>query len=267
MLKSKVIYESEINEHVKVIYPCFELRNIVEYFFEIKTENNLITPFSIIALPNMNIVASVNLTDKSQTLKVDRKPGIKDTTCDKLCGSLTDAITIIHAPGTHEFAVKFKPGVLYPFLKDDIPYLLDSYKPLNNYMDNTSIEELKSKNTFDERVDYIENYLLSNIDIFKSDYKLETVIKAIYYITHCGDFKSSIVSKQVGVSTPTLNRYFKEVLGMSPKQCCRALRFKMALLNYRSKGSSNLYDELGYTDFSHFAKESQCLTNKKPSEL
>lgn len=144
MLKSKVIYESEINEHVKVIYPCFELRNIVEYFFEIKTESNLITPFSIIALPNMNIVASVNLTDKSQTLKVDRKLDIKDTTCDKLCGSLTDAITIIHAPGTHEFAVKFKPGVLYPFLKDDIPYLLDSYRPLNNYIDNTIIEELKS---------------------------------------------------------------------------------------------------------------------------
>ena len=65
----------------------------------------------------MNIVASVNLTDKSQTLKVDRKLGIKDTTCDKLCVSLTDAITIIHALGTHEFAVKFKPGVLYSLLK------------------------------------------------------------------------------------------------------------------------------------------------------
>lgn len=157
--------------------------------------------------------------------------------------------------------------MLYLFLKDDIPCLLDSYKPLSNYIDNTIIEELKSKKTFDERVSYAENYLLSNIDIFKSDYKLETVIKAVYYITHCGDFKSNMVSKIVGVSTPTLNRYFKEVLGMSPKQCFRALRFKIALMNYRSKGCSNSYDELGYTDFSHFAKESQCLTNKKPSEL
>lgn len=267
MLISKVIYEDEVNDHVRIKYPCFELRDIVEYYFEITTESNLITPFSIVALPNVNIVASVNLTDKSQTLKVDRKLGIKDTTGDKLCGSLTDAITIIHAPGTHEFAIKFKPGVLYLFLKDDIPCLLDSYKPLSNYIDNIIIEELKSKKTFDERVSYAENYLLSNIDIFKSDYKLETVIKAVYYITHCGDFKSNMVSKKVGVSTPTLNRYFKEVLGMSPKQCFRALRFKIALMNYRSKGSSNSYDELGYTDFSHFAKESQCLTNKKPSEL
>lgn len=115
MLISKVIYEDEVNDHVRIKYPCFELRDIVEYYFEITTENNLITPFSIVALPNVNIVASVNLTDKSQTLKVDRKLGIKDTTGDKLCGSLTDAITIIHAPGTHEFAIKFKPGVLYCF--------------------------------------------------------------------------------------------------------------------------------------------------------
>ena len=126
MLISKVIYEDEVNDHVRIKYPCFELRDIVEYYFEITTENNLITPFSIVALPNVNIVASVNLTDKSQTLKVDRKLGIKDTTGDKLCGSLTDAITIIHAPGTHEFAIKFKPGVLYLFLKDDIPCLLDN---------------------------------------------------------------------------------------------------------------------------------------------
>ena len=160
MLISKVIYEDEVNDHVRIKYPCFELRDIVEYYFEITTESNLITPFSIVALPNVNIVASVNLTDKSQTLKVDRKLGIKDTTGDKLCGSFTDAITIIHAPGTHEFAIKFKPGVLYLFLKDDIPCLLDSYKPLSNYIDNTIIEELKSKKTFDERVSYAENYLL-----------------------------------------------------------------------------------------------------------
>lgn len=64
MLISKVIYEDEVNDHVRIKYPGFELRDIVEYYFEITTESNLITPFSIVALPNVNIVASVNLTDK-----------------------------------------------------------------------------------------------------------------------------------------------------------------------------------------------------------
>ena len=80
--------------------------------------------------------------------------------------------------------------------------------------------------------------------IFNSDFKLKAVTKAIYYINNSHDYKLNVVSKEVGVSNPTLNRYFKEVLGVSPKQC-----------------------ELGYTDFSHFVKEAKNLANKPPSEL
>ncbi len=65
------------------------------------------------------------------------------------------------------------------------------------------------------------------------------------------------VSKDSWGVKSTLNRYFKEVLGISPKQCFKALRFKTALKNYRANGSYDLYDELGYTDFSHFVKEAK----------
>lgn len=109
-------------------------------------------------------------------------------------------------------------------------------------------------------------WLLSNMKIFSSDFKLNTVIKAIYYINNNRNYKLNTVSKEVGVSNPTLNRYFKEVLGISPKQCFKALRFKTALKNYRANGSYDLYDELGYTDFSHFVKEAKNCKHT-PSEL
>jgi AraC-like DNA-binding protein len=108
---------------------------------------------------------------------------------------------------------------------------------------------------------------LKNLKIFQSDFKLNVITKAIYCISSCRDYKANVVSKQVGVSNSTLNRYFKEVLGVSPKQCFKALRFKAALKEYRSTGSNDLYDELGYTDFSHFVKEAKSLANKIPSEL
>ena len=234
MVKGKVIFEDE--EKIEIKYPCFELKDIVEYYFEIKTPDNSINPFSLIALPNANIIVSVYLSDKSQTFKVHRGQGMSDTSGDKISGSLTDAIAVIHAPGTHEFSIKFKPGVLYSCLSEDIPTLVD-------------------------------NRLLSNMKIFSSDFKLKAVTKAIYYINNSHDYKLNVVSKEVGVSNPTLNRYFKEVLGVSPKQCFKALRFKTALKNYRAKGSYDLYDELGYTDFSHFVKEAKNLANKPPSEL
>lgn len=166
MVKSKVIFEDE--EQVEIKYPCFELKDIVEYYFEICTPNNSITPFSLVALPNANILVSIYISDSSQTFKVHREHGIIDT---------------------------------------------------------------------------------------------------IYYINTNRNYKLNTVSKEVGVSNPTLNRYFKEVLGISPKQCFKALRFKTALKNYRANGSYDLYDELGYTDFSHFVKEAKNLANTTPSEL
>ena len=242
MVKSKVIFEDE--EQVEIKYPCFELKDIVEYYFEICTPNNSITPFSLVALPNANILVSIYISDCSQTFKVHREHGIIDTSGDKISGSLTEAITVIHAPGTHEFSIKFKPGVLYSCLSKDISTLVDNHLPL-----------------------FVENWLLSNMKIFSSDFKLNTVIKTIYYINTNRNYKLNTVSKEVGVSNPTLNRYFKEVLGISPKQCFKALRFKTALKNYRANGSYDLYDELGYTDFSHFVKEAKNLANTTPSEL
>lgn len=267
MVKGRVIFEDEGSEKVVLKYPCFELKDIVEYYFEIKIPGNSIKPFSIVALPNVNIVASIHLTRKSQSFKVHREQGIFDTSGDKLCGSLTEAITVIYAPGTHEFAIKFKPGVLHSCLSSNIAKLIDSHIPLSEYINRGVVDELKLKGSFAERVDFAENWLLNNLHLFKTDFKFDIVSKAIYYINSCKEYKASVVSKQVGVSSFTLNRHFKEVLGVSPKQCFKALRFKTALKNYRSAGSNDLYDELGYTDFSHFVKEAKSLANEPPSEL
>ena len=82
MVKSKVIFEDE--EQVEIKYPCFELKDIVEYYFEIYTPNNSITPFSLVALPNANILVSIYISDSSQTFKVHREHGNRRTKIKKL---------------------------------------------------------------------------------------------------------------------------------------------------------------------------------------
>ena len=39
----------------------------------------------------------------------------------------------------------------------------------------------------------------------------------------------------------------------------------MALRKYKVNGSSYFYEELGYTDFSHFVKDAQKYGNSPPS--
>ena len=62
------------------------------------------------ALPNANILVFNLYSDSSQTFKVHREHGIIDTSGDKISGSLTEAITVIHAPGTHEIFNKIQAG-------------------------------------------------------------------------------------------------------------------------------------------------------------
>ena len=108
------------------------------------------------------------------------------------------------------FSIKFKPGVLYSCLSKDISTLVDNHLSLQKYLNQKVIDELKLKSSFAERVQFVENWLLSNMKIFSSDFKLKAVTKAIYYINNSHDYKLNVVSKEVGVSNPTLNRYFKE---------------------------------------------------------
>jgi AraC-like DNA-binding protein len=265
MVKGKVIFEDE--DIIEIKYPCFELKDVVEYYFEICTPNNSISPFSLVALPNASVLVSIYLSNSSQTFKVHREHGMIETTGDRVSGSLTEAIAVIYAPGTHEFSIKFKPGILYSYFVGDIQILVDNHLPLQKYIKQEAIDQLKSKKSFNERVLYAEEFILDCLKNFEYDYKLKIVSKAIYYINNNREYKANVISKQVGVSTATLNRHFREVLGMSPKQCFKALRFKTALKNYRTKGSTDLYDELGYTDFSHFVKEAKDLTHKSPSNL
>lgn len=267
MAEGRVVFEDEKEEKISIQYPCFELKDIVDYYFEIRTPQTAVKPFSIVALPNINMVVSIYLTAQSQIFKIHHKQGASDVSGDKIGGSLTEAITIVHAPGTHEFSIKLKPGVLHAYLAGDLHNLIDNCQPLQQYVNQEYIDAAKSKTTFHERVQYVERLLLTHLKNVEADFKLKVVSKAIYYATNNADYKLNSIVKLLNVSIATLNRYFKEVIGLPPKQCFKALRFKDALKNYRSRKTSNLYDELGYTDFSHFVKEAKELTNKTPSAL
>ncbi|MCY1250411.1 hypothetical protein D9M72_640520 [compost metagenome] len=106
------------------------------------------------------------------------------------------------------------------------------------------------------------------MEILHTHKKLKLVQKAINFMSSTAAIVSiAVISKQVGVSSATLTRYFNEILGLSPKKCFKILRFKNGLKHYQSFGSNYIYDEIGYTDFSHFVKDSKNLTNRIPSVL
>lgn len=267
MLEEKIIFENEAADKVSISYPSGKLIEFVDYFCEIKVPAESDMPFSIIALPCLTMLITIRLSDNCKIYKSFKKDrnSISDMSEDKVCGILTEPLIASYIPGTHEFTIKFKPGAFRHIFSSGVSNLINSYLPADEYISKEFIYSIKLAKSFSERIEIAENFLLSFDTIYKMNYKFQMITKAIELITSSKINNVGIVAQQLAISKPTLNRYFKECLNVTPKQSFKILRFTIALRKYKVTGSSYFYEELGYTDFSHFVKDAKKYGNSPPS--
>ncbi|HKK44892.1 MAG TPA: AraC family transcriptional regulator [Balneolaceae bacterium] len=117
----------------------------------------------------------------------------------------------------------------------------------------------------------LENYLLKRIPQstkLENDH-LARVVKQINL--YCN--QHALIEKLCrgeGYSISTLERHMKRMVGMSPKQFQRIVRFNAALKYIKQNGKqcnwSRIANTFGYFDQSHFIKEFKFFYGKTPSE-
>ncbi|RCR68441.1 AraC family transcriptional regulator [Larkinella punicea] len=270
MNKGRVIYEDEAEPHFRLAYPSPALTVFIEYYFEVHQPATLSNPLYLNGLPNLSNLLCISLNPQ-KWLSINQKTGaIKTVHGSRLLGNLTDLHTSIYPGGVHEFYVKFKPamlGNLFHFSNLEVENLnadLSSFTRLDELQDH-----LQTVPSFGERVRLMESVLLPKIQRVTIDHRQKIVQAALQKFekpainrTHLG-----LICRELGVSYPSLHRYFNETLGYSPKYCQKLLRFKHGLRLYKQHGSRCPFEEVGYTDFSHFLKDARQLTQRSPSEL
>lgn len=266
MGKAKVIFEQETSNCVQLRYPDGALKHLVDYYIEIAIPENHPEDFSIVALPSLNTLLSVPITAFEKHVYNHSTSAQYTLTAPKILGNLTEAISCFYPPGAKEFAIKFKPGLLQQLLAIKPQLLTDSQLPLAGHLPASLLRSILGAPDFASRIAMMENYLKTKTLV--SSAKLAFVQKALTLIHNASHLpKTTDMGREIGLSVPTLNRYFREILGLSPRQCAKILRLKTALKYYRTQGSAGNYNELGYTDFSHFVKDTKSLTQQTPSKL
>ena len=75
------------------------------------------------------------------------------------------------------------------------------------------------------------------------------------------------VAEALCVTPKSLARYFRQLVGMSPKRCAQLLRLKRTLLTYRQTRDAVASEQAGYVDFAHFARASHRLVGRSVREL
>lgn len=127
--------------------------------------------------------------------------------------------------------------------------------------------DLSEATSFQERIglfqNYFENKMVSNIS-----QKEENISNAFQYlITEYRDPKViQHYSEKSGFSTRTVNRWFTNYLGVSPKRLSRIARFHKALSGLYSHEGFGYYFDCGYYDQAHFIKEFKEFTGITPEE-
>jgi len=168
-----------------------------------------------------------------------------------------------NTPTDNIFTVKFYPGSLEAVLDIKQRLLADKVISLKKILPAKLLKKIKQPVTFTERVELIGDFFCSNLRK-PNDYYLKFVKDAIDNFSKTGlQASNADLAERMFTTSKTINRYFNQVIGTSPKNYFSIMRARTALTGYVSNKPDFIPFDYGYYDMSHFYKDVVKFTGKK----
>lgn len=186
----------------------------------------------------------------------------------QVCGTRLEAGSVMFEPGHQYFGVRFVPGVLPDFLTISAQELIEREHDLNDVTIGSEclIEQVMSSANFSQKVDAFSQFLKKKKRRKTSELTNQLIAKIRQ---HKGNIQVQDLERFSGYTTRTLQRMFKNDIGLTPKGFSRAIRCQSAVydINHRNDiAFSDLAIDLGFSDQSHFLREFKKLVNVTPQE-
>jgi len=253
----------------KIIRPSDSLREFVKYYWVIETGKEegevkcRVTPINSLEL-FFHYKNEFN-EEKNTGLKF-RQPrsfvsGLRTSFSDVTANSSGVIVVTFTATGAHRF---FR----FPMIElDDNIAGLDSVLPKEQKFIEEKITEAGS---LVNRVMIIEQFLKLRLRPVKEE-DIALIRQGLLYIDkNRGAVNIKSLSKKLSVFPKSLERKFSIIVGKTPKQYAKIVRFNNAMESLKKQGAENLAAaayELGYYDQSHFIKEFKTISGYTPSEF
>ncbi len=170
-------------------------------------------------------------------------------------------------------AVTFYPHGAANFLKFPLSEIEDASINLEDIF-NTAGKETEEQiclaRSQAERIAIIEKFLLGCFNPVKNN-DLLLIKKGVEFVNQSkGQINSSELSRKLLLTNKSLERKFATLLGKTPKQFIRIVRFQGVIQNLSKPGNKHLtrlaYDN-GYFDQAHFVKDFKALSGYTPKEF
>jgi hypothetical protein len=259
----------EIFENIRKIYtfrqPCAELTEHIEFFSESSFEETKrhITGeyFSVKMFPSWTPTFYINLGELYEISVGNKRYFIGAD--DDILILRNSIVERYNTPTDNIFTVKFYPGSIAAILDIKQPGLIDKVINLKSILPAQLLYQLKLPITFDERVELMQNYFLTNLKQ-QRDYYLKFVKDTIdTYAEGSMQFSNSKLAEKMFTTSKTINRYFNQVVGVPPKDYFSTMRARTALTDYVNSRNQFVPFDYGYYDMSHFYKGIVKFTGQK----
>ncbi len=171
------------------------------------------------------------------------------------------------------FAVRFRPGGAFPFLRSPLHEITNSSAPWDVFFGAEALEveeRLAETANTEGRIQILEEFLLRRL-FRREEFGLELLQNGIRRIvSQNGQIRVSELARDLGYCERHMNRLFRQFTGISPKMFCRITRFICTLDSIAKKSHRNgawLAAEKGYFDQPHMIREFEEFSGLSPREF
>jgi len=171
------------------------------------------------------------------------------------------------------FAVRFRPGGAFPFLRSSLRDFTNNAVPWDVFFGAEALEieeRLSEAANTEGRIRILEEFLLRRLSR-REEFGLELLQNGMRRIVcQNGQIRVSELAKDLGYCERHLNRLFRQFTGISPKMFCRITRFICTLDSIVKKSHRNgawLAAQKGYFDQPHMIREFEEFSGLSPSEF
>ena len=192
--------------------------------------------------------------------------------CPYVVGTITSFIEVEYTGKVQMFGIRFSPVGITAFTRIPINEFTNRQVDVNlleTLFDKQFHNILPEKHTLKDKIQYIDNYLLSKLHLAFDIDKLIVYSVSLIKSTH-GLLSPSKVAEEICLCQRHFERKFKLAVGISPKTFSKIIRFKYALHHLktnRNLGLDTLAINCGYYDYAHLIKDFKYFTGESPSNF
>ncbi|WP_413110218.1 helix-turn-helix domain-containing protein [Thaumasiovibrio sp. DFM-14] len=186
----------------------------------------------------------------------------------QVCGTRLEAGAVAFEPGHRYFGFRFAPGIFPDFLAISAQDLIGHEFDLHDVTKDSEflLEQVINSDNFSTQISAAKQFLKKKQRRKTSELTNQIITKIRQ---HKGNIQIQDLERFSGYTSRTLQRMFKNDIGLTPKGFSRAIRCQSAVYDINHCHDltfSELAVDLGFSDQSHFLREFKKLVNVTPLE-